>query len=122
MIYVWAMKKIIFLFAFTSFSVFGFADYQCSVRQYRVDLSIDGQSSHMWLFDGFEVVGQSYVSWIETKEKETTFHFYPGNEGPAKLIFKNEDVANLPKKMRVWIDAKANGWSIWDYLDCNKVN
>jgi hypothetical protein len=117
------MKKILIAMTIllSSHSHAASADYRCEVRSYRVNLTIDGSSTLMWLYDYYGVLGFGYVNWIETKKDEKIFHFNLSNEGPAKLFFKSSSIEALPLKMTGWIEANARGFLLWDALKCHKI-
>jgi len=117
------MKKLFVLLALLlSFQAFSAsADYRCGVRSYKVDLTVDGSSTAIWFYEGYDLLALGYVKWIESKGNDKVFHFYPGNSEPLKLIFKAVDIEKLPLKMTGWIDAMPRGFILWDKLSCHRI-
>lgn len=118
------MKGIIFfalLFSSLS-SLAASADYTCHLRQYRIDLTLDDRSTHMWLTDTmyYDTIFQAYTGWVEKVNDKTNFHFYP-TVGHTVLTFKTQDTVELPAKLNGWINGRARGFPLWDSISCRKV-
>jgi predicted RecB family nuclease len=119
------MKKIISLILLTlSFHAFSqSADYVCDVQNYRVEINLrTDTSTHMWLTDRSDqrTIAQAYAGSIETDHAYSIYHFYPGNADEAKLTFRTQDAVNFPGRIYGYIETKARGFLLNDYLTCSK--
>lgn len=118
--------KNIFIIALLALSFNSFAqskDYACDVRQYRVELILTPDTStSFFLMDmhNYQTLANGFAANITREKGLVTYHFYPGNAHPMKLTFREDDVNNMPDKMRGYIETKARGYLLWDYVNCRK--
>jgi hypothetical protein len=98
------------------------SEYLCRVRQYQIELTLDGKSTHVWLRNNQQVIWQNYVGWIEKTDAVTRFHFYGNfpNENTI-LAFKNSELKIQPLILQGMIDAKIQGFLVWDSISCKKT-
>lgn len=107
-----------------SFSSFG-ADYVCDVRNYRVEIVLTPDTSTSYFLtdrNNYQTISHGFAASITKKDGVSTYFFYPGNADNVKLSFRTEDVENSPAKMKGYIETKARGFLLWDYMNCSKRN
>jgi hypothetical protein len=54
------------------------SEYHCRNGFYHAELSLDGESTHVWFYESFynELLGQNYTGWSEKLSKHINYHFY----------------------------------------------
>lgn len=118
------MKKIflsfLFLFSFSSWAKS--VSYTCAVRYYQINITLDGESTSMFLKDRqtHETIYVGYVSNIETQGNFQKYYFYPSNGRESILTFNAQDIENQVDRTSGWIDGQFNGWLIYDSFSCMK--
>jgi hypothetical protein len=112
---------LLILLASTSTYVFSrTSDYDCTVRQYVVDLTLtQDTSTSMWLKDRYDVMAMGYAGSLEKKEGNTIYHFYP-QLGPIELTFRTQDTIDLPENLYGWIHVNAPFFVLWDKMECSR--
>ena len=116
--------KILFLLMILILSVPTFAlseDYDCSVRQYDVQITLtQDTSTSMWFRERYDVLAMGYAGWVEKNGAKSIYHFYPAQFSPIEITFKTQDTIDLPAKLMGWISVSGPFFSLWDKLDCTK--
>lgn len=121
------MKNILTLILFAiSLNAFSqSADYVCDVRNYRVEVTLTPDTSTSFFFidrNNTETIAHGYAASLRKQSVVTSYSFYPANADKVVLSFRNDDLASYPSQMRGYIETKARGFLLNDYLNCSRRN
>ena len=116
------MKAIILLTALFTFNSFASSNYQCSFRNYILDLDMtNDRSTGLFIKERYryETLYVGYAGSIQRNANTSDFYFY-GQSGEHILTFKNSDLKNEPAQMKGRIEATLEGFYIVDTFTCYK--
>ena len=104
-----------------SLNAFAAKEYSCDMAWYRIELTLDNESTHIWVWDKLSrnMVFQDYTRYIQKDGANTIYYFYPTIGHESKIYIKNSDLDNLPAKFTSFLDADF-GQMAYDYLNCSE--